>query len=84
VVLKTFLNAGQERISPTEYLPPQPGRNEFVLLFLRVKDGKPVVAPDVKKISIEFGHPTIGIITSERVLIEFDLKKMLVNNEPAI
>ena len=81
VLLKTFLNAGSERISPTEYLPPQPGRSEFVFLFPRMKDGKAVIAPDLKKMSIEFEHPTIGIITTERVLIEFDLKKMMVNNE---
>lgn len=84
VMQKTFLNAGKERISPVEYLPPPPGRNEFLFLFPRMKDGKPIITPDLKNISVEFEHPTIGIITTERVLIEFDLKKMMVTSELAL
>jgi hypothetical protein len=74
--MTTFLNAPSERLSLTAYNVKD---DTFQFTFPRPKQ-----LPADGRISIEFQHPGIGIVSQQRVLQEFSLKKMLVNGEPSI
>jgi hypothetical protein len=74
--MTTFLNAPSERLSLTAYNVKD---DTFQFTFPRPKQ-----LPADGRISVEFQHPRIGVVTQQRILQEFSLKKMLVNGEPAI
>jgi hypothetical protein len=68
-----FLNAGKERLSLVNYSFKD---DTFQFVFPRPKG----LGPD-DKIGVEFVHPNIGL-RQQRILLEFSLKKMLLNGEP--
>lgn len=73
--MSTFLDAGKDRLSLSEYSFKD---DTFQFVFPRPKQ----VSPD-EKIGVEFTHPRINVVSQQRVLQEFSLKKMMVNGEPA-
>lgn len=50
----------------------------FQLLFPRQQEGRPLVGPQDKALWLEFAHPNIRAQGGSRVLIEFKVKKMLM------
>lgn len=72
--MSVFLNTKTERLSLTSY---SFNDDTFQFTFPRPKQ----VQPD-EKVSVEFVHPRVNVITQQRVLQEFSLKKMLRNGEP--
>jgi hypothetical protein len=72
----TFLNAGKERLLPEGYACKD---DTFQLTFPRPKQ----LSPD-SHVSVEFIHPNIDRIRQERVFLEFKVRKMMVNGEPAL
>lgn len=54
---------------------------DMQVIFQRVVDGQPMVSAGDRNFSIEFVHPTIGVLGGERVLVEFRVRNMMVNNE---
>jgi hypothetical protein len=69
-----FLNAGKERLSLVSYSFKD---DTFQFVFPRPRE----LGPD-DKMGVEFVHPNIGL-RQQRLLLEFSVKKMLVNGEPA-
>jgi hypothetical protein len=74
--MTTFLNAPSERLSLTAYNIKD---DTFQFTFPRPKQ----LSTD-GKIGVEFQHPRIGTVGEQRVLQEFNLKKMLVDGQPSI
>lgn len=72
--MSTFLDAGKQRLSLLEYSVKE---NTFQFTFPR-----PQQLNSNEKIAVEFTHPKINVIGQQRILQEFNLKKMLVNGEP--
>ncbi len=54
---------------------------EIELIFPRELDGRPFVRPTDKTLTLEFTHPAVGILPSERVFLRFDARKMRVNEK---
>ncbi len=78
---RVFLLAGRGlRIPPLDYIPAE-GGGGFRLVFPRQYEGQPLVSQQDKKLQLEFPHPNIQEQGEVRVLIEFDVKKMLLNGE---
>jgi hypothetical protein len=73
--MSVYLNTKAERLSLMSYSFKD---DTFQFTFPRPKE----VHPD-EKISVEFVHPRINVISQQRILQEFSLKKMLVNGEPS-
>jgi len=73
--MTTFLDAGKERLSLLSYGFKD---DTFQFTFPRPKQ----IDPN-EKIGVEFLHPRIQLIGQQRILQEFNLKKMLVNGEPS-
>ena len=73
--MSVFLNTKAEKLSLLSYSCKD---DTFQFTFPRPKQ----VHPD-EKISVEFVHPRIDVISQQRILQEFSLKKMLVNGEPS-
>ncbi|MGD0567624.1 MAG: hypothetical protein ABSA78_04405 [Candidatus Sulfotelmatobacter sp.] len=73
--MTTFLDAGKERLSLLNYSFKD---DTFQFTFPRPKQVNPN-----EKIGVEFVHPKIQLIGQQRILQEFNLKKMLVNGEPS-
>jgi hypothetical protein len=73
--MSTFLDAGKERLSLLNYGFKD---DTFQFTFPRPKQVNPN-----EKIGVEFVHPKIQLIGQQRILQEFNLKKMLVNGEPS-
>jgi hypothetical protein len=68
-------------VPPTEFQPYGPGRQEFALLFPRQHEGKPLVGPKDKRISLQFEHPATSELRGGRVLVQFPVKKMLIDGK---
>jgi hypothetical protein len=73
--MSTFLDAGKERLSLLNYGFKD---DTFQFTFPRPKQVNPN-----EKIGVEFVHPKIQLIGQQRILQEFNPKKMLVNGEPS-
>jgi hypothetical protein len=73
--MSVYLNTKTEKLSLASYSFKD---DTFQFTFPRPKQ----VHPD-EKISVEFLHPRINVISEQRILQEFSLKKMLVNGEPS-
>ena len=73
--MSVYLNTKAERLSLLNYSFKD---DTFQFTFPRPKQ----VHPD-EKISVEFVHPRINVVSQQRILQEFSLKKMLVNGEPS-
>ena len=80
----TYLNAGGRKVSPDRLMVSPGGGNVIRMSFPRELDGKPVVSPDEKEISVEFPSPAVGLVPAERVFLRFDTRKMKLGNGVAI
>jgi hypothetical protein len=78
-----FLNTSSGRIAPVDIRVASGGGGSFELLFPREINGEPVVKPTDKSFNLDFQAPAIGAFPSERVLLEFKLKDMMMGGEPA-
>jgi hypothetical protein len=79
---ETFLNGPKgQKISPLRLMAPKGGQQEFELFFPRVVDGKPLLEPGDKTISVEFPAPSVGAVTSTRLFQQFNVDKMELNGK---
>jgi hypothetical protein len=78
--MDTFLITARGRIPPldVQVVPGEGG--QFELHFPRTVDGQPVVSPSDKTISLEFIHPDIGMLRTERIHFNFKVKDMIVGS----
>ncbi len=74
-----FLLASRGTKVPLLHYTPSEGGGAFQLVFPRQYEGRPLVGPQDKKLQLEFPHPNIQEQGEVRVLIEFDVKKMLMD-----
>ncbi|MBO0910726.1 MAG: hypothetical protein J2P13_02940 [Acidobacteria bacterium] len=74
--MKVFLNTRAGKLSITSY---NCNNDTFQFTFPRPKE----LPPD-DKIGVEFVHPRIQRIGEQRIVQVFNLKKMLVNGQPAL
>lgn len=79
---------GGEKIPLLQYVPPRGGSSEFQLAFPRRYQGKPILIPEDKAIKLELppppmepGHPDRRHAFPMHVLVEFKVKKMLVDGK---
>lgn len=70
-----------QTVSPIRLVSPKGGAQEFELIFPRVAEGKPVLEPGDKGISVEFAAPAVGGVDSSRVFVEFKADKMMLNGQ---
>jgi hypothetical protein len=75
----SYLNTPSARLSPVHVDASEHG--VVILVFQRLKDGKPVVQETDKEISFEFMSKSIGVFSSERIILFFKVKDMLVNEK---
>jgi hypothetical protein len=75
----SYLNTPSARLSPVHVDASEHG--VVILVFQRLKDGKPVVQETDKEISFEFMSKPIGVFSSERIILFFKVKDMLVNEK---
>jgi hypothetical protein len=79
---EAFLNGPKgQKVSPVRLMAPKGGVQEFELFFPRVVDGKPLLEPGDKTISVEFATPSVGSVTSARLFQEFKVDKMELNGK---
>jgi hypothetical protein len=78
IAQSSFLNIGKEKIGPLAVDAPDASNPDFGFVFPRVKDGKPVVGPEAKSVALEFQHPRTGTLATQKVVISFDVKKMML------
>ena len=78
--LNTFLNTPSGKAELLDVIRPA-GGGELQMVFQRNVDGKPVLQPTDKKISVEFVHPTVGLLRSQRIFVEFKVKDMLLDGQ---
>ena len=64
-----------------QYVVVKGGRQAFQFKFPRYVDGQPLVGSQDKSLQLEFVHPNIRGQGQERVLLEFKVKKMVVEDE---
>lgn len=76
-----YLATARGRIPAARVIVAAGGEGGLQVIFPRVVEGRPVIQPDDKNFSLEFQHPTVGVLAAERVLIQFNVKDMLVKNE---
>lgn len=69
------------KVAPVRYWVAQGARREFELFFPRLPEGRPLVGPEDKSLTLEFTHPDIRGQGESRVLIEFRVKKMVTEGE---
>jgi|GEM_PF-4826664 len=59
-----FLNTPSfKKIAPIKFISPRGSAPEFELIFPRMVDGKPVIGPNDKLVSVEFVTPSVGMST---------------------
>ncbi|HKF21888.1 MAG TPA: hypothetical protein VKE93_09980 [Candidatus Angelobacter sp.] len=89
---EAFLNGPKgQKVSPIRLISPKGAAQEFELIFPRQVDGKPLLEPGDKKISVEFMVPSVGSVDSQgrvttsstdtRVFREFNVDKMTLNGQ---
>lgn len=78
--MDTFLVTGRGRIPPlaVQVVPGEGG--QFELHFPRTVDGQPVIGASDKNVSLEFVHPDVGVLRTERILFSFKVKEMIVGS----
>jgi hypothetical protein len=77
-----FLNGSKgQKVAPVRMVSPKGGAQEFELIFPRMVEGKPLLEPGDKTISVEFVSPAVGGVNSSRVFIEFKVDKMALNGQ---
>ncbi|HEY3137705.1 MAG TPA: hypothetical protein VGL29_16880, partial [Blastocatellia bacterium] len=59
------------------------GGREFQLVFPREYKAGALVGPKDKAFRLEFTHPRIGVPKETRVLLEFKVEKMLIDDKVA-
>jgi hypothetical protein len=69
-----YLNTPSARLSPVHVDGSEHG--VVILVFPRLKDGKPIVQETDKEISLEFVSPGIGVFPSQRIILFFKVKDM--------
>lgn len=70
----------KDRIPLISYAPSQRG---FQFTFPREHNGKPVLTDKDKSVKLEFPYPSIGNMEGGRALLDFKVKKMLINGDVA-
>jgi hypothetical protein len=70
-----------QMVSAIRLISPKGGAQEFELIFPRVAEGKPVLEPGEKGISVEFAAPAVGGVDAGRVFVEFKADKMMLNKQ---
>jgi hypothetical protein len=78
----TFLVTAGGRYAPREVGVAGGAGGEFKLVFPRQVNGEPVISLTDKSFSLEFQSPAIQQLPSERVLLEFKLKDMILHGRP--
>lgn len=89
---EAFLNGPKgQKVTPVRLISPKGGAQEFELIFPRMVEGKPLLEPGDKTISVEFLAPAVGsvdpqgrVVTSSsntRVFTEFKVDKMMLNGQ---
>lgn len=68
------------RIPPARVVV-NPQGSDIQIIFPRVVEGQPLIGPGDRNLGVEFQHPSVGVIPSERVYVEFRLRNMMVKNE---
>lgn len=76
-----LMNSRGTKVEPVRYVGGGGTRPEFDLYFPRQINGQPVLLPEDKNVSIELTHPTIGILPSQRIFLEFKTAKMSVGGQ---
>ena len=77
-----FLHGSRgQKVGPVRMVSPKGGAQEFELIFPRMVEGKPLLEPDDKTISVEFVSPSVGGVDSSRVFMEFKVDKMVLNGQ---
>jgi hypothetical protein len=80
---EAFLNGPKgQKLTAQRLISPKGGAQEFELIFPRMVDGKPLVEPGDKTLSVEFISPSVGQIHSFRVFVEFKADKMVLDGQP--
>ena len=79
--LEIYLVTSRGRIPAARVIVAGGGGGDIQVIFPRVVDARPVIQPGDKSFALEFPHPTVGVLTAERVFLEFKVKNMLLNNE---
>jgi hypothetical protein len=73
--------SGGQRVAPVRMISPKGGAQEFELIFPRVVEGKPLIEPGDKTISVELVAPSVGGVDSSRIFVEFKVDKMALNGQ---
>jgi hypothetical protein len=76
-----FLVGPRGRVPPARIIISPGASGDIQLIFPRTVEGKPIVEAQDKSFSLEFRHPAVGVLKAERVLTEFKVKDLVVNNE---
>jgi hypothetical protein len=77
-----FLIGGQGRkVELQDFMLASKSGDAFQFTFPRTVGGEPVVGPADKNLQLEFVHPGLRGKQERRVLVEFKLKKMLVDGQ---
>lgn len=76
-----LIGTGGRRAPLLKYTMSEGGRQEFVFIFPRHEKDKPLLGPSDKRLLLEFVQPQIGEQARTRVLVEFPVKKMLIDGQ---
>jgi Spy/CpxP family protein refolding chaperone len=82
-VLKQEINLITERgrVPPARVFVGGGAGGEIQLIFPRTVNGRPVIEVGDKNVSVEFQHPTVGVLSGERIFVEFKVKNMTVGKD---
>lgn len=75
-----LINGRGDKVPPLQFTVRQLG-GAFQMTFPRFLKNEPFVNSSDKELSIEFPHPTIGVLQAERVLEVFKVSKMTVDGK---
>lgn len=75
-----YLITARGRFPPARVFVGAGAGGEIQLIFPRMVGGRPVIEAGDKNVALEFQHPTVGVLTGERMYVEFKVKNMVVNN----
>lgn len=78
---QVFLFTPRGRISPERIIiDTTASSGEIQLIFPRLVNAQPLMQPGDKDVKLEFPSPAVGVLPADRVLLEFKVKNLLVNN----
>jgi hypothetical protein len=69
------------KVGCVRLVSPPGSAYEFELVFPRLIGGEPWITSEDKRLRVEFLHPNVGGMRSERVFVEFNLEKMAVDGK---